>query len=103
MRAFSDDVVQHALTLVEAEDGITEINTQTGEVIGYRVCSVDPDGKRTGRVYRVQTDYRPGFEKVRWITCTCKHGMADGFGNSRCYHAAAVLIYLRKTVLSQGD
>jgi hypothetical protein len=47
-------------------------------------------------LYRVQSDWNPETKKLRWVTCTCPHGLHAGAGETRCYHAAAVLLLLRE-------
>jgi hypothetical protein len=51
------------------------------------------DGEHT---YRVQSDYSARNNTLSWITCTCPHGLNQGGGTTRCYHAAAVLIKIRR-------
>lgn len=48
----------------------------------------------TARLYRVQHDATPDRRRVRWIACTCTHGMNNA-GVARCSHAVAALLALR--------
>lgn len=90
MRKFSDEVVEKALRL--REDGtITPLAGPGGHTVAWRVQHEYRAPKIT--TYRVQTDYDPAKGTVSWITCTCEHG--KNLGDSRCYHAAAVLLHIR--------
>lgn len=54
------------------------------------------DSSSGNSIYRVQSDFKPETRKLTWITCTCPHGLFNGAGETRCYHAAAVLLLLRQ-------
>lgn len=46
--------------------------------------------------YGVRSNFDPETRELSWLTCTCPHGRNKGAGQTRCYHAAAVLITLQE-------
>lgn len=88
--------------LVLLEDFSTEIRRKAEKLLASGKVCQDADYDRIywmpsssgHKKYRVQTDYDRVTGDIGWITCTCPHGLNKGAGQTRCYHAAAVLLLL---------
>ena len=82
---FSDDVLLKAERLIETK----RINQDPDHEELWFVKS-----SRGDSTYRVQSDYDSKTNHLRYISCTCPHGLNSG-GSARCYHVAAVLMLIR--------